>query len=85
MVRPDAVLQVADGILDLGVAAMISLQLEGIPVPAGDEAVIAVSGEEGELGTGCRLHPPDNEPHRRGVGLTLEGGVEPVAEVLSQT
>ena len=40
-----------------------------------DEAVIAVGGEEGQLGTGRRLHPPDDEPHRRGVRLTLEGGV----------
>ena len=60
---------------------MISLQFEGLPVPVGDEAVIAVSGEEGELGTGCRLHPSDNEPHRRGVGLGLEGSVELVSEV----
>ena len=45
MVQPDAVLEVPDGILDLGVAAMISLQLQGIPVPVGDEAVIAVAGE----------------------------------------
>ena len=75
VVQPDAVLEVAYRILDLGVAAMISLQFEGLPVPVGDEAVIAVSGEEGELGTGCRLHPPDDEPHRRGVGLGLEGSV----------
>ena len=33
--------------------------------------MIAVSGKEGELGTGRRLHPPDNEPHRRGVRLGL--------------
>ena len=57
---------------------LISLQFEHLPVPVGDEAVIAVGDEEGELGTGCRLHPPDNEPHRRGVGLGLEGSVEPV-------
>ena len=36
--------------------------------------MIAVGGEEGQLGTGRRLHPPDDEPHRCGVGLTLEGG-----------
>ena len=45
------------------------------PVPVGDAAVIAVAGEEGQLGTGRGLHAPDDEPHRRGVGLTLEGGV----------
>ena len=66
VVQPDAVLEVAYGVLDLGVAAMIGLQFQQLPVPVGDEAVIAVSGEEGELGTGCRLHPPDDEPRRRG-------------------
>ena len=44
MVQPDAVLEVSDGILDLGVAAMVGLQFQGIPVPVGDEAVIAVGG-----------------------------------------
>ena len=39
---------------------MIGLQFEQLPVPVGDEAVIAVSGEEGQLGTGCRLHPPES-------------------------
>ena len=38
--------------------------------------MIAVSGEEGQLGAGRGLHPPDDEPYRRGAGLTLEGGVE---------
>ena len=73
MVQPDAVLEVAYGILDLGVAAMVSLQFEQLPVPVGDEAVIAVFGEEGQLGTGRGLHTPDDEPHRRGVRFTLEG------------
>ena len=75
MVETDAVLEVSDGILDLGVAAMVGLQLEGLPVAVGDEAVIAVVGEEGQLGTGRGLHPPDDEPHRCGVGLGLEGSV----------
>ena len=57
MVQPDAVLEVAYGILDLGVAAMVSLQFEQLPVPVGDEAVIAVFGEEGQLGTGRRPSP----------------------------
>ncbi len=47
MVESDAVFQVSNGVLDLGVAAMIGLQLQGLPVPIGDEAVIAVAGEEG--------------------------------------
>ena len=73
MVQPDAVLEVAYRILDLGVAAVVSLQFQGLSVPVGDEAVIAGGGEESQLGTGRRLHPPDDEPHRRGVRLTLEG------------
>ena len=45
VVQPHAVLEVSDGILDLGVAAMVGLQLQGILVPVGDEAMIAVAGE----------------------------------------
>ena len=75
MIESHAVLEVSDGILDLGVPAVVRLQFEHLPVPVGDEGVIAVGGEEGQLGAGRRLHPPDNEPHRRGAGLTLEGGV----------
>ena len=82
VVQPDAVLEVAYGVLDLGVAAMIGLQFQRLPIAVGDEGVIAVSGEEGELGTGRRLHPPDNEPRRRGVRLGLERGVELVSEVV---
>ena len=40
MVQPHAVLEVSDGILDLGVAPMVGLQCQGFPVPVGDEAVI---------------------------------------------
>ena len=54
---------------------VVGLQFQGLPVPVGDEAVIAVGGKEGQLGTGRGLHPPHDEPYRRGVGLTLEGGV----------
>ena len=81
VVEPHAVLQVADGVLDLRVAAMVGLQFQGFPVPVGDEGVIAVGGEEGQLRTGRGLHPPDDEPRGCGVGLTLEGGVEPVSKV----
>ena len=52
---------------------MVGLQFQGLPLSVGDEAVIAVAGEEGQLGAGRWLHPPDNEPHRCGVRLTLEG------------
>ena len=56
MVQPHAVLEVANGILDLGVAAMVGLQCQGFPVPVGDEAVIAVVGEEGQL---ADVPPPE--------------------------
>ena len=36
MVEPDAVLEVSDSILDLGVAAMVGLRFEDVPVPVGD-------------------------------------------------
>ena len=81
MVETDAVLEVADGVLDLGVAAVVCLEIQGVAIPVGDEGVIAVGGEEGQLRAGRGLHPPDDEPHRCGAGLTLEGGVEPVSEV----
>ena len=57
MVQPHAVLQVSDGVFDLGVAAMVGLQIQGVPVPVGDEAVIAVGGEEGQLGSRARASP----------------------------
>ena len=40
MVQSDAVLEVANGILDLGVAAMVGLQFQGWPLPVGDAAAI---------------------------------------------
>ena len=49
---PRGGLEVSDGVLDLGVAAMVGLQCQGFPVLVGDEAVIGVGGEEGQLGTG---------------------------------
>ena len=81
VVQSDTVLEVAYRVLDLGVAAMISLQFEHLPIAVGDEAVIAVGGEEGQLGTGRRLHPPDDEPYRRGVRLGLERGVSRLGDI----
>ena len=39
MVQSDAVLEVSDGVLDLGVAAMVGFQFQGLPLPVGDAAV----------------------------------------------
>ena len=79
VVQPDAVLEVAYGVVDLGVAAMIGLQR--LTIAVGDEAVIAVSGEESQLGTGSGPDPADDEPHRLGVGLGLEGRVSGLGHV----
>ena len=46
MIGAHAVLQVADGVLDLGVAAVVGLQFQGVALPVGDEGVIAVVGEQ---------------------------------------
>ncbi len=40
VIEPHAVLQVADRVLDLGVAAMVGLQFERLPVAVGDEGVV---------------------------------------------
>ena len=55
MNQSNAVLEVSDGVLDLGVAAMVGLQCQGVPLPVGDAAVIAVGGERAswEPGVGC--------------------------------
>ena len=49
------------------------LQFQGVAVPVSHEGVIAVGGEEGQLGAGRGLHPADAEPHRSGIGLATEG------------
>ena len=50
MVQSDAVLEVSDGVLDLGVAAMVGLQIQGVAVPVGDEGVVAAGGKQRQLG-----------------------------------
>ena len=75
MVEPHAVLQVADGVLDLGVAAMVGLQIQRVALAVGDEGVIAVVGKQSKLGAGRGLDPAYDEPHRHGVGLILKGRV----------
>ena len=59
----------ADGVLDLGVATMVGLEVQRVTVSIGDEGVIAVVGKQGKLGAGRGPDPTDNEPHRCGVGL----------------
>ena len=81
VIEPDAVLQVADGVLDLGVAAMVGLEVQGIALPVGDESVIAVVGEERQLGAGRGLDPAYDEPYGCGVGLALEGYIRGLRHV----
>ena len=33
------------------------------------------------MGTGRRLHPPDDEPHRSGIGLAPEGSVSGLGHI----
>ena len=54
MVEPDAVLEVTDRVLDLGVTAigvtaMAGLELHQLPRAVGDEGVVAIVHEEREL------------------------------------
>ena len=81
MVEPHAVLEVSDGVLDLGVAAMVGLQIQGVAVPVGDEGVVAAGGKQRQLGAGGGFHPADDEAHRHGVGPTLEGSISCLTHV----
>ena len=57
MVQPDAVLEVAYGILDLGVAAMVSLQFEQLPVPVGDGSHDSCIWRRGRVGNRASASP----------------------------
>ena len=81
VVQSHAVLEVADGVLDLGVSAMVGLQLEGVSLAVGDEGVIAVVGEKRQLGAGCGPDPADYQTHRCDVRLTPEGRVSGLGHV----
>ena len=75
MIEPHAVLEVADGVLDLGVATVIGLQIHGAALAVGNEGVVTVGSEPGELGAGSGFHLSNDEPHQHGVGFALEGCV----------
>ena len=79
MVEPHTVLEIADGVLDLGVAAMVGFQRQGVSRPVGDEGVIAVIGKEGQLRAGSGFHPADDEPHRGMASGSLLKGVYSVS------
>ena len=73
MVESHAVLQVSDGVLDLGVSAVVGLQPKGIALAVRDEGVIAVAGKQRQLGTGRGSDPSNDQTHRRCVGSAVEG------------
>ena len=50
VVEPHAVLEIADGVLNLGVAAVVGLQIQRVAISVGDEGVRAAVGEECQLG-----------------------------------
>ena len=49
VVQPDAVFEVTDRVLDLGVTAMVGLQLQQLPGAIGDEGVVTIVRKEREL------------------------------------
>ena len=44
MVEPHAILEIPDGVLDLGVAAVVGFQFQDLAFPVSDAGVIAVVG-----------------------------------------
>jgi hypothetical protein len=56
--RATAYLRVADRVLDLGMAAMIGLELKRLADPVGDEGVAVMESQEGERRTSRRSRRP---------------------------
>ena len=50
--QPAAALQVGDDLLDDGVLLVVGLDVEQLPVPIGDEGVVAEGDVEGQLRAG---------------------------------
>src|SRR5437016_7037134 len=71
VVEADPVLEVADGVLDLGVAAVVGLQRKRVTVLVGDEGVVGVEhAVEVELAARGGLDAADDEAVG---GLAAEG------------
>src|SRR5450759_1239861 len=73
--RPIPYFQVPDRVLDLGMAAMVGLELEHRADPVGDEGVVVVEGEERELRTRCRPDAAHDQAHRDRILLARKRGV----------
>ena len=88
VLEPDPLLEVPEGVLDLVMAAMVGLELEGLAVPVGEEGVVVVEREAGRLGTRRRPDAAHDEAHcehgdtllvpqsRRVAAQGVRGGLE---------
>src|ERR1039458_6268754 len=63
VVETDAVLQVSDHVLDDGVPAVVGLELDHVAFSVGDEGVVVVGGEQGQLAAGGGLYAADDESY----------------------
>lgn len=62
MVEPHAVPQVANVVLNLGMAVTVGLQARGVAIPGCDEGVIAVIGQLQQLGPDREFNLADDRP-----------------------
>ena len=62
MVEPDAVFEVADGVLAVGVSSMPGIECDRVAVAVGHEGVVGVVGDQGELRSGRGPGSADHQP-----------------------
>ena len=62
MVEPYPVLEVPYGVLAVGVGAMPGVEADGAALDVGDEGVVGVGGEQGQLRAGGGPHPAHYQP-----------------------
>ncbi|MGH3512559.1 MAG: hypothetical protein ACRDRB_09795, partial [Pseudonocardiaceae bacterium] len=65
MVQPDAVLEIADHVFDLGVATVVGLQHQGLTHTVGDDAVVVIGHQQGQLGAGGGLGAAHDQSQQR--------------------
>ena len=65
VVEPDTVFEVADGVFDDGVAAVVGFECDGVAVAVGDQGVVGVVDEQGELGSGGGTDASHDEAQQR--------------------
>ena len=57
VVEAHPVFEVPDGVLDLGMAAVVGLELQGLAGAVGDEGVVVVQGEQARAGSPASAAP----------------------------